>query len=166
MTSCNNSRLYTLQLSQFCPNKLLLTNLWKGPTPGCSVSSLPTLFTCERLHRSAYPRSLWWRHISGLALFRIIPRGSVFVEAFPFSCGAPGLLSLLRLQPFSLGGLALLNALSLSLGWEMPFVVGLTAPLRAGAYSTHTEKGHAATSGWFLMGQKFWRVQWAGEMEL
>lgn len=38
-----------------CHNKLLPTNLWKGPTPACSVSPLPALFTCERLRRSAQP---------------------------------------------------------------------------------------------------------------
>lgn len=105
------------------------------------------------------PRSLWWRHISGLPLFRIIPLGSVFMEAFPFSCAAPGLLSLLGLQPFSLGDLCSLMRWVWVLAEKRPSL-WVSQLQSVQEDSTHTEKSHAATSGWFLMGQK--SGKWAG----
>lgn len=140
----NNGRLNTLQLSQFWCNKLLLTNLWKGPMPAWSVSQQPTLFSCEQI---CFPRSLWWRHISGRPLCRIIPLGSAFMEAFPFSCAAPSLYPCWDCSPFSLGDL---NALSLSLSWEMPSVVASSQS----SSIVHTDKSQAATSDCLLMGQK------------
>lgn len=147
-----------------CHNKLLPTNLWKGPMPACSVSPLPALFTCERLRRSAQPdhcdEGIFQDCLSlGLSLWDPY-KSKLFHSAVPH----PGCYPCWDCNPFLRGGLALLNALSLSLGWEMPFVVGLTAPVGAGAERTHTEQNHTATSGWFLMDHM--SGQRAGEMEI
>lgn len=145
MTGFNNRRSYTLQLSQFCHDKLLLTNLCKqicavgrehpALGPFSEIIVMKAYFRIASL--SDYPSGI---RIDGSFSFElccswfVIPAGTATLFF-----GAP-------------------ECMSPSLGWEMPSVVGLTAPVG------RTEKSHAATSGCFLMGQK--SGQWAGETEV
>lgn len=95
--------------------------------------------------------SLWPRRILGLSLFRIIPLGSVFMEAFPFICEAPGLLSLQALQPF----------LCAPECWESELWLRNALRCKSHSFSTHTHTHWKEPSCYIWLapnGPKVWAV--------